>query len=772
MKKSYLLLIFTFVLANLYAQEKIIVSGYVKFRKDLEAVLFADVSFPEISRKVTTNEYGFFSIELEARQTYLVKISSVETKPLLDTISGLQTATINFLVEELNSREELQEVVITAKPKSNGLDNITNTEVSLVKISISEAKTLPAIGGETDVLKVAQLMPGINRGAEGGTNFFVRGGDGDQNLIVVDEATVYNPGHLFGFFSVFNPDVIKEMSIYKGGFPANYSGRLSSITDIRVIDGDKKQFHGAGGIGMLSSRLTLEGPIIKDKMSFMISGRRSYIDQLLKLTGMNIPFFFYDLNGKVNYTIGKKDQLFASSYFGNDILRKKSVKDTASDENYGFSFTLGNFTQTLRWTHVFNPKLFSYLSLVYTRFKYNIEGSFVDIQSNELLIKSAIKDLGVRYDFQYFKNPKTKFLYGIQATNHNFRPSIVKTSGQISEYLKSKPGVLIKTVETNIYADVKYDVSNRWKIQGGLSIPMCFTASKPYAGLSPRFNATYVLNEYQSIKGSVSRMYQFMHRVSSSSVALPTDLWYPISQKVKPQISDQVALSYNMYFPKATTSFVIEGYYKYMQNLTEYKEGSQLILNDNFEKSLIQGKGWGTGIEFLLKKESGKLTGWIGYTLSWTKRRFDGLNNGEAFWAKYDRRHYLTNVLIYTINKRLSFSCIFELATGARFTPIIGQYVQPNASLTQLEIIPIYAERNSVKMSMSHRLDINFIIKSKQKKKNKRFNSEWHIGAYNVYNRATPYQIRITTDPDTGKVQYEQPGLFGFIPSIGWNFKF
>ncbi|WP_343747869.1 TonB-dependent receptor [Fluviicola sp.] len=383
MKKNISLAVFIVLLSNLFAQEKVVISGYVKFSKDLEAVLFADVIFPEVSRKVTTNEYGFFSIELEARQTYQVKISSVEAKTLLDTISGLQTASINFLVEELKPKEELQEVVIVAKPKSNGLDNITNTEVSLVKISISEAKMLPAIGGETDVLKVAQLMPGINRGAEGGTNFFVRGGDGDQNLIIVDEATVYNPGHLFGFFSVFNPDVIKEMSIYKGGFPANYSGRLSSITDIRVIDGDKKTFHGTGGIGMLSSRLTLEGPIIKDKMSFMISGRRSYIDQVLKLTGTNIPFYFYDLNGKVNYTLGKKDQLFLSSYYGNDILRKKDTGDSTLGGNFGFSFTLGNFTQTLRWTHVFNPKLFSYLSLIYTQFKYNIQGSFVDLQTND-----------------------------------------------------------------------------------------------------------------------------------------------------------------------------------------------------------------------------------------------------------------------------------------------------------------------------------------------------------------------------------------------------
>ncbi|MFN6083754.1 MAG: TonB-dependent receptor plug domain-containing protein, partial [Fluviicola sp.] len=700
------------------------------------------------------------------KENYIVKISSSESLTLTDTISGLVSMELNFTVDEPKTTE-IEEVVILAKPKSDGLENVTNTEVSVVKISIAEAKKLPSMGGETDVLKVAQLLPGINRGAEGGTNFFVRGGDGDQNLIIVDEATVYNPGHLFGFFSVFNPDVIKEMNIYKGGFPANYSGRLSSITDIRVIDGDKNKFHATGGIGMLSSRLTLEGPIIKDKMSFMISGRRSYIDQVLKLVGQNVPFYFYDLNLKFNYIVNSKNRVFFSSYFGDDVLKANSGGSDSTNA-FGFSFRLGNFTQTLRWSHVFNQKLFSNLSLVYTRFKYDIEGAFGD---NQLLVKSSIKDFGLKYDFHYYKSSQIKILYGLHVTNHNFRPSVVSTSGEISEFLKNKDGVLISTYETNAYGDIKYDINERWKIQGGLSLPMCFIKNKAFMGVSPRFNGTYVINEYNSIKTSITRMYQFMHRVSSSSIALPTDLWYPVSEKVKPQIADQFALTYNTYFPKLKSSFVVESYYKYMQNLTEYKEGSQLILTDQFEESLIQGKGWGTGIEFLFRKEEGKLTGWVGYTLSWTKRKFDGLNNGEAFWAKYDRRHYITNVLIYTINKRLSASCIFEFATGARFTPVIGQYLQPNAGLTSVDIIPIYAERNSVRLSSSHRLDINFIIKSKPKDKAK-FTSEWHIGAYNVYNRATPYQIRIVQDPNTGKFQYEQPGLFGFIPSIGWNFKF
>lgn len=746
-----------------FSQDNVTVSGYVRDAASQEVVLFAKVYFPEIKAGVMSNEYGFYSIEIPAASNYVVQVTSADYPMYLDTISANNSQTLNFSLGT-NKAAEIEEVVIRAKSKSNGQENITNTEISLVKISIEEAKLLPAIGGETDVLKVAQLMPGINRGSEGGTNFFVRGGDGDQNLILVDEATVYNPGHLFGFFSVFNPDVIKEMNIYKGGFPANYSGRLSSITDIRTIDGDKSKFHATGGIGMLSSRLTLEGPILKDKMSFMLSARRSYIDQVLKMTGQDIPFYFYDLNAKINYQIGPKDKLFLSTYYGNDVLALSGDEDSLSGN---FGFQLGNFTQTLRWTHVFNPKLFSYVSLIHTRFKYDIEGSGM---GSSLLIRSAIRDVGVKYDFQYFRNANMKFLYGVHVTNHNFRPSVINTSGEITEYLKNKEAKSITTFESNAYFDLKYDINTRWKIQAGMSLPASYTTKKTYLGISPRFNATYVVSENQSVKASVSRMYQFMHRVSSSSFALPTDLWYPVSENVKPQIADQAAASYNFYFPRLKSSFVIEGYYKYMQNLTEYKEGSQIIMNDDFEQYLIQGNGWAAGTELMFRREEGRVTGWVAYTLSWTKRHFDGLNGGEAFWAKYDRRHYLTSVAIIKINERLSFSAVFELASGARFTPIIGQYFQPNAGLTNVDIIPIYSKRNEYRLAMSHRLDANFVIKSKPGK-HARYSSEWHIGAYNVYNRATPFRIKLEQNED-GKYQYVQPGLFGFIPSIAYNFKF
>lgn len=741
-------------------EELITISGFLKNPENKEVVLFATIKIVETNEGTQSNEYGFFSLQLPKKDHYTLEISADGFQTTKIEINGNQNSSEDIFVSAIPTKA-IEEVVIRAR-KSTGEELIKNTDVSLLKLNIREAKLLPAIGGETDVLKVAQLLPGINRGTEGGTNFFVRGGDGDQNLILVDEATVYNPGHLFGFFSVFNPDVIKDMSIYKGGFPASYSGRLSSITDIRTLDGDKNKFHADGGIGMLSSRLMIQGPIWKNKASFMIAGRRSYIDKVFQLVGQNIPFYFYDLNGKIQVNINKGNKLFLSSYFGNDIL-KLSEKDSASA--FGFGYVLGNFTQSIRWNHIYNPKLFSNLSLIHTQFKYDITGQYGE---NSLLIKSAVQDFGFKYDFQYFKNSETKINYGIQVTNHRFRPNVINTAGAMTEYLKSRKGELLSTVECNAYIDIKHTLSTRWKIDYGLSLPMSFVKNKTYEGISPRLNLAFQINEKQAIKFSVSRMYQFMHRVSNSSFALPTDLWYPISKNIKPQIADQVAIAYNYYLPRLKSFIVIEGYYKYMRNLTEYKEGSQIILNDHFEDLLIQGNGWSYGSEFLIKREEGKITGWIGYTLSYAKRHFNELNQGKTFWAKYDRRNYITVVGIWNISKRVSFSAIFELSTGARFTPIIGQYLMPNAGFTTVDVIPIYAERNSYRMSTSHRLDINFIIKSKSTKK---YASEWHLGAYNVYNRATPFQIQIQQNED-GSFKYTQPGLFGFIPSIGYNFKF
>ena len=758
--KNFILFLFIFFNGILFSQETITISGYVKDNK--EELLYAKVFIPTLKIGVLSNEYGFYSIQVPKKENYTLIITHLGHKRTSITISALKDITIDLVVKEaVRKLDEVEVVAVRTQAK----EDLESTEMSVVKIDIKQAKLLPSIGGETDVLKIAQLLPGIARGGEGGTGFFVRGGDGDQNLILVDEATVYNTGHLFGFFSVFNPDVIKDMRIYKGGFPANYGGRLSSITDIRMKEGNMNKLHVEGGIGLLSSRLTVEAPIIKEKMSFMLSGRRTYIDQVFKIAGQEMPYYFYDLNGKINFKISKTDRVYFSSYFGNDVLKYSGSDEDANSTAFGFGFNLGNFTQTLRWNHLYNQKLFSNLSLIHTRFKYNIQGKYAD---NNILIKSAVRDFGIKYAFTYFKSNTTKLKFGTELINHNFRPNILSTSGEISEFLESKEGALLQTFEGAVYANIAHDFSKRFKFSGGLRLSASTPKGKMYGGIEPRANFTYILGENSSAKFSYARMTQYLHRVSSSSVALPTDLWYPISGKVKPQSSDQIAASYNLYIPKIKSSVVVEGYGKLMRGLTEYKEGSNLILNDNFEDLLIQGRGWSYGTELLLKRDEGRLTGWIGYTLSWTKRKFDLLNEGKSFFAKYDRRHYLTIVGTYALTDRVYFSAIFEYATGARFTPIIGQYFQPNAGLNDIEIIPIFAEKNSYKMSASHRLDVNFVFRSKPDKK---FQTEWHVGAYNVYNRATPYQIKIKQTED-GAMKYTQPGLFGFIPSVAFNFKF
>lgn len=758
MKFKFLLLVLSLNLIS-FSQETVTISGFVKDHK--EELIYAKIFIPELGIGTISNEYGFYSIQVPRKEKYSVQISYIGYGSSKQDVSALQNNTVDLILQEKNNELDIVEV---SAVRSQEQEDIKSTDMSMVRIDVQKARLLPSIGGETDILKVAQLMPGINRGGEGGTNFFVRGGDGDQNLILVDEATVYNAGHLFGFFSVFNPDAIKDMRIYKGGFPANYGGRLSSVTDIRMKEGDMNKLRVEGGIGLLSSRLTVEAPIWKDKMSFMISGRRTYIDQVMKLADQELPYYFYDLNGKINIKLSPNDRIYFSSYFGDDVLR---YNEDASDSTtaFGFGFNLGNFTQTVRWNHLYSPKIFSNLSVIHTRFKYNIRGEYAN---NNILIKSAVRDLGLKYVVTYFKTNETHLKFGLDLINHNFRPNILSTSGEISQYLANQPGKLLQTGEGAVFANIEHEFNKRLTFSGGLRLSASMVKNKQYGGIEPRANLNYSLSENSALKFSYARMTQYMHRVSNSSVALPTDLWYPISAGVKPQSADQLAAGYNLYLPKLKSALIVETYGKYMRGLTEYKEGSNLILNDNFEDLLVQGRGWSYGAEFLFKREQGRLSGWLGYTISWTQRQFNDLNGGKPYFAKYDRRHYLTAVGTLELTKRIAFSAVFEYATGARFTPIIGQYFQPNAGLTGVEIVPVFADKNSYKMSASHRLDVNFVFKSKP---NKKIQTEWHLGAYNVYNRATPYQIKIAQG-ENGSMKYTQPGLFGFIPSIAFNFKF
>lgn len=746
------------------------VSGTLTDASSGETLIFASVYVKGTNIGATSNEYGFFSITVDHTTVGnapfklvcgYVGYPSMEFEIPLESTFKLDV--------KLGTETELMDVAVVKAEKSVQEAELNSTQMSAVRIPMKDITSIPSIGGETDIIKVVQLMPGVQGSVQGTTSMFVRGGDADQNLVLLDEATVYNIGHLFGFFSVFNADALKDMTMIKGAFPSNYGGRLSSILDIRMKEGHNQKFHAKGGIGLLSSRLTLEGPIVKEKGSFLISGRRTYIDQVFKVAGFTLPYHFYDLNAKVNYKLGPDDRLFFSNYLGNDILRFEGEDVDPDAAGLGFGFALGNFTNTLRWNHIFSDKMFGNFSAIHTKFNYDIRGQF---GTNNILIKSDVRDIALKADFDLYPSQDNHIQYGAFVVNHAFRPNVVSTAGDISDFLASSEGDKLNNVEYGIYAGSERDfMDGVFKVNGGLRLSGSFVKDKTYVGLEPRLALKYSLNEFDVLKLSYSRMKQYLHRVSSSSVTLPTDLWYPVTASIKPQVSDQIAVGYNHLFPSIGTSITVEGYYKWLGNLIEYREGANLILNDNFEAELLQGTGNAYGAEVLVKRDEGRLTGWIGYTLSWATRHFDELNHGETFWAKYDRRHSTSIVANFELSERITLSAVWVYSSGSRFTAQNGQYIVPNASLTGFEITPLFTARNEVSMSPSHRMDVNFVLGPRPNRK-KKFKSEWHFGAYNVYNRATPYRINIQPSADGLGYEYVQPGLFGFIPSVAYNFVF
>lgn len=748
------------------------ISGTISDKSSGETIPFATVAISNSTIGVVSNNYGFYSLNIPSKYIVDNKVS------LICSFVGYEKQNIKIdITKDLNldinlvpSLTKLKEVEIKAE-YTKETEQIRSSNMSTTTIQAKTVKHLPTIAGEQDLVKVMQLLPGVSGGTEGGTSLFVRGGDADQNLVLLDEATVYNVGHLFGFFSVFNSDAISDLTMTKGGFGANYGGRLSSILDVRMKEGNANKFHGSGGIGLLSSRLMLEGPIIKDKMSFLISGRRTYIDKVFSLVGTSLPYYFYDINAKVNYKLSKNDRLFYSFYMGRDVLKiNEDVSDSkdSSKQDLGlnFGFTLGNTTNTLRWNHIYNSKLFSNISFIATNFDYRISGHF---DNNNLQINSKIFDLGVKADYDYFKDNFNHIKFGASYILHNFRPNIVNTSGDIETVLHSQSGTDMLTHEFAVYALNDWDLSKKIRINYGLRISAARVVGKTYAGLEPRIATRYLLNKNNSFKMSYSRMKQYMHRVASSSIALPTDLWYPITANIKPQIADQVALGYNHLFIAKDISLEFELYYKKMQNLIEYREGANLILNNNYESELLAGKGTSYGAEILLRKQSGIFNGWVSYTLSRSVRDFNELNKGATFPAKYDRRHNFSLVVNIEASKRWIFSAVWVYQSGSRFTAQIGQYFMPNSTMTGVEVVPIYTSRNAVELSPSHRLDVNVTFKSKP---HKRFKGEWSLGAYNYYNRAQPYRVNIVPNKDGIGYHYQQPGLFGFIPSIAYNFSF
>jgi outer membrane receptor protein involved in Fe transport len=665
----------------------------------------------------------------------------------------------------MNSKTNaLQEVVVTGQRNVQEEifeSNRTSTHV-LTKDIIN---AIPVLGGEADLIKTLQLLPGTVRGIEGSSDLFVRGGAADQNLVLLDGAPIYNTSHLFGFLSVFNPDILERVEAINGGFPAEYGGRLSSILNVETTSGIPEQTNFSGDIGILASRLYLEQPIVKDKASFWIAGRRTYIDQVVKALGNELPYYFYDLNAKLILKPTEADRIELAYYSGEDIL--DLFRDRNGDGR-GFltTYRSGNNSQSLQWRRALPNDWSSQLFITRSKYLYNIRNAF---EENELLALSDIEDYGTRWMLQKDSiNGNATFKTGVDWTRHAVSPNVINTSGTIAELLESSSSKGRTAHELAAHAEYEWSLSSRWRLNAGLRTSMAIVEDRQYFYPEPRFSARYSLTENQAFKFSYSRMVQYMHRISNSAVSSPTDIWYPVTNEIRPQTSHQLALAWQRSFADRKVFFSMEGYYKNMEQLIGYEEGTNLFLNTDFESKLIQGKGRAYGLEVLLRKDVGKLTGWISYTLSWSWRQFDEINRGEWFHSRYDRRHNGAIVGQYAISKRWAVSMVWEFISGARFTPVVGQYVVFAPTLTGVDLIPVYSGINEVKLADTHRLDVGIKFKSKDKRK---FRWQWYAGIYNVYNRANPIGITIEQDETTGQLRYEQPGLFGLLPFISYGFK-
>ncbi|MCK4664037.1 MAG: TonB-dependent receptor [Bacteroidales bacterium] len=768
--KAFLLSILFII--NIDAQEKHTISGYVKDASTGEELIGATIYFNELKAGGATNVYGFYSLTVPSGK-YNLKYSFIGYKP--QTIQIDFNKSLKQNIELSPATSTINEIVVNGEAVDN---NIKSTEMGIVKINPKEIKAIPVIFGEQDILKTIQLMPGVNSAGEGNSGFYVRGGTADQNLILLDEAPVYNASHLMGFFSVFNSDAIKDMKLYKGNAPAEYGGRLSSVLDVKMNEGNSKELSVSGGLGLISSRLTVEAPIVKDKGSFIISGRRTYADVFLNFSSdemqKNTILYFYDLNMKANYRFNENNRIFLSGYFGRDV--------------FGFSdrmgFDWGNATATLRWNHLFNDKLFLNSSLIYSNYNYVISISGFD---NLIDIQSGIKDINLKEDFTYFISPENTLKFGFNSIYHTFMPGEVTVSDD--SFVNSKIIDEKYSFESAAYISHEFDVSNLLKLNYGLRYSMfnvigpgnvysfndedeiLDTTSynsgdkiKNYGGFEPRISANYILNEKSSVKASYTKNYQYIHLLSNSTSSSPTDLWLPSSSIIEPQISDQIALGYfrNFYNNKFETS--VEIYYKNMQNQIDYQNGADILLNEKVESQLVFGEGRSYGIELFVKKKFGKLNGWIGYTLARTERTFDEINNGDWYPAKQDRTHDISIVGIYELNKRWTFSATWVYNTGNAVTFPSGKYMVDGLT------IPLYTDRNGYRMPDYHRLDIGATIISK---KTKKYESSWNFSVYNAYARKNAYSIDFReNENDPTKTEAVRLALFQIVPSITYNFKF
>ncbi len=757
----------------LAAQTKYTVSGTIRDQSTGEALIGASIVLLEHPQSgVFTNAYGFFSLTAPAG-SYTLVVSFTGYKN--DTLPVKLAKDLSLTVKLNAGDAQLQEVTVTAH---KGNDNVTQPLMGVQKLTINEIKNIPVLFGEKDILKTIQLLPGIKSAGEGNTGFYVRGGATDQNLILLDEAPVYNASHLLGFFSTFNADAIKDVTVYKGDMPAEYGGRLSSVVDIKMKDGNDKGYNVSGGIGLISSRLNIEGPIVKDQGSFIVSARRTYADLFLKLSkDSNInknSLYFYDLNAKANYKLNDKNTIYLSGYFGHDNLGFGSQ----------FGTNWGNTTATFRWNHLFNSRLFSNTSLIYSNYSYDIN---VNSGTNNLTFTSKIRDFNLKEDLQYYLNNANRINFGFNVIHHTVTPGVLDATQSSSFNNKTLQNKY--AVESAAYISHEWSPLNKWKFIYGLRFTLFSllgpgnfysydkngnvtdTASyssgqvaKTYVNIEPRFSASYQLNQSSSLKASYARNVQNLHLISNSTSGNPTDLWLPSSNNIQPEIADQVALGYYRNFHHNQYEFSSEIYYKNMQHQIDYKNGAQLIANENVESQLLFGQGRAYGMELFIKKKYGRLNGWIGYTLSRVEEKFDAINNGSYFPAKQDETHNISVVGIYQASKKWTLSATWVYNTGNAVTFPSGKYTVNG------QTVFYYTERNGYRMPAYHRLDLGATIETKKTAKTE---SSWTFSIYNAYGRQNAYSINFQQDPnDPTKTQAVKYSLFSFVPSITYNFKF
>ena len=754
------------LISSVNAQSTVVVSGSVRDKQTGESLIKAVVRIQELPNAgIISNEYGFYSLSLP-KGNYSVVVSQVGYETLVQKIKLDSSQTINF---SLQTKNVLKEVVVESSRKN---DNLTKAQMGTETINMAAISKVPVIFGEKDLLKTIQLLPGVKSAGEGNSGFFVRGGGADQNLILLDEAPVYNATHLLGFFSTFNSDAIKDATIIKGNSASQYGGRLSSVLDVKMKEGNNQDYAVNGGIGLISSKVSIEGPLQKNKSSFILSGRRTYADMFLKATEKfkdNI-LYFYDLNAKANYQIDAKNKIYVSGYFGRDEL--------GLGQEFGIDW--GNKTGTIRWNRIISNKLFLNTSLIYSDYNYNVKLKNGETNFN---INSNIKDVNLKQDYTFYANGTNTLRFGFNTILHTITPSTF--SGTVINSV-SKEGR--NGLENALYLTNNYRASNQLTIDYGMRLSMYTlmggdvyniyengvvsssiklapsSFGKTYANLEPRITTNFRIDDEKSIKAGYARNVQHLHLLSNSVASSPSDQWIGNSYNIKPEIADQISVGYVTKVFKNNFEFTTEAYYKNLQNQIDYKDGAEINTVSDVESVLLYGIGRAYGLEFLLKKKEGRLTGWIGYTLSKTERKIEGINGNNWYNARQDRTHDISVVGIYDLNDRWSLSGVFVYNTGDAVTYPTGKYNLQGQTLYQ------YAARNANRMPAYHRLDFSATY---EKNKTKRMHGSWNFSLYNVYGRENAYRISFKDDPnDPTRTQIIRTALFKWVPSVTYQFKF